>query len=194
MPAFQPATTFARNADYDLIGGYLYARNGSPNVSHIEALMAELEGGAASLFFASGMAAVAAVIDTLDTGQRVSAPAIMYHGVKTWLLRQQSKRGIGLDLFDVTDGGALARSITPGKTAIVWIETPVNPTWDIVDIAAAAEAAHAGRRHSRGQFDLRPAADDPAPGAWRRHRLPLRDQISQRPQRRDGGRAHRQEP
>ena len=142
MPAFQPATTFARNADYDLIGGYLYSRNGSPNVSHVEALMAELEEGAASLFFASGMAAVAAVIDTLDTGQRVSAPDIMYHGVKTWLLRQQSKRGIGLDLFDVTDGEALARSITPGKTAIVWIETPVNPTWDIVDIAAAAEAAH----------------------------------------------------
>ena len=142
VPALQPATTFARNADYDLIGGYLYSRNGSPNVSHIEALMAELEAGAASLFFASGMAAVAAVIDTLDTGQRVSAPDVMYHGVKTWLLRQQSKRAIGLDLFDVTDGSALARSITPGKTAIVWIETPVNPTWDIIDIAAAAEAAH----------------------------------------------------
>lgn len=142
VPALQPASTFARNADYELIGGYLYSRNGSPNVSHVEALMAELEEGAASLFFASGMAAVAAVIDTLASGERVSAPDIMYHGVKTWLLRQQSKRGIGLDLFDVTDAGELARSITPGRTAIVWIETPVNPTWDVVDIAAAADAAH----------------------------------------------------
>ncbi len=143
MPALQQATTFARDQNYDLIGGYLYARNGSPNVSHVEALLAELEHGTASLFFASGMAAVAAVIDTLETGQRVSAPDIMYHGVKTWLLRQQSKRGIGLDLFDVGDPAALAKSIKPGKTAMLWIETPVNPTWDIIDIAAAAEIAHA---------------------------------------------------
>jgi cystathionine gamma-synthase len=143
VPPLQAATTFARNQDYDLIGGYLYSRNASPTVSHVESLMAELEEGAASLFFSSGMAAVAAVIDTLETGQRVSAPDIMYHGVKTWLMRQQAKRGIGVDLFDATDGGALSRSITPGRTAIVWIETPANPTWDIMDIAAAAEAAHA---------------------------------------------------
>ncbi len=143
MPAIQPATTFARDENYDLIGGYLYARNGNPTASHIEALVAELEHGSASLLFASGMAAIAAVIDTLETGQRISAPDIMYHGVKTWLLRQQSKRGIGLDLFDVADPPALARSVTPGKTALLWIETPVNPTWDIIDIAAAAEVAHA---------------------------------------------------
>jgi cystathionine gamma-synthase len=143
IPPMQPATTFARNADYDLFGGYLYSRNASPTVDHVEKLMAELEAGTASLAFASGMAAVAALVETLETGQRIAAPDIMYHGVKSWMLRQQQKRGIGLDLFDATKPGSLDRAIKPGKTSLVWIETPVNPTWDVIDIARAAETAHA---------------------------------------------------
>jgi cystathionine gamma-synthase len=143
VPPMQPATTFARNSDYELIGGYLYARNASPNVDHAEKLMAELEGGAESLLFASGMAAVAALLDTLLAGQRIAAPDIMYHGVKSWMLRQERKRGFGLDLFDATDPDALARAVLPGKTALLWIESPVNPTWHVIDIARAAEIAHA---------------------------------------------------
>ena len=142
LPPMQPATTFARNEDYELIGGYIYSRNGSPNVEHLEKLLAELEGGVKSLVFASGMAALAALVDTLDTGQRVTAPDIMYHGVKTWLLRQEKKRGIGLDLFDATRPETIAGAVHPGKTALVWIETPINPTWHVIDIAAAAEVAH----------------------------------------------------
>ncbi len=141
MP-MQPATTFARNENYELIGGYIYSRNGSPNIEHLEKLMAELEGGARSLVFASGMAALAALVDTLETGQRVTAPDIMYHGVKTWLLRQEKKRGIGLDLFDATRPDTIAAAVHPGKTALLWIETPINPTWHVIDIAAAAEVAH----------------------------------------------------
>ena len=141
MP-MQPATTFARNENYELIGGYIYSRNGSPNIEHLEKLMAELEGGARSLVFASGMAALAALVDTLETGQRVTAPDIMYHGVKTWLLRQEKKRGIGLDLFDATRPETIAAAVHPGKTALLWIETPINPTWHVIDIAAAAEVAH----------------------------------------------------
>src|SRR5688572_21743952 len=102
VPPMQPATTFARNADYELTGPYLYSRNESPTVEHAETLMQELEQGAGSLLFASGMAAVSALIDSLETGQRIAAPDIMYHGVKTWMLRQERKRGLGLDLFDAT--------------------------------------------------------------------------------------------
>jgi cystathionine gamma-synthase len=143
VPPMQPSTTFARNADYELTGGYLYSRNSSPTVDHAEKLMAELEQGAESLLFASGMAAVAALIDTLDAGQRIAAPDIMYHGVKSWMLRQQRKRGIGVDLFDVTSAGALAKAVVPGKTALLWVETPVNPTWHVIDIRRAADIAHA---------------------------------------------------
>jgi cystathionine gamma-synthase len=143
VPPMQPATTFARNADYELTGAFLYARNDSPTVRHAETLMCELEQGADSLLFASGMAAISALIDTLETGQRIAAPDIMYHGVKTWMLRQQRKRAIGLDLFDVANPASLKQAVLPGKTALVWIETPVNPTWHIIDILRAADIAHA---------------------------------------------------
>jgi cystathionine gamma-synthase len=105
--------------------------------------MAELEQGPESLLFASGMAAVAALIDTLNAGQRIAAPDIMYHGVKSWMLRQERKRAIGVDLFDATSADALAKAVVPGKTALLWIETPVNPTWHVIDIRRAADIAHA---------------------------------------------------
>ena len=142
IPAIQPSTTFARKEDYSLVGNFIYSRNGSPTVAHAESLLCELEEGFETRLFASGMAAATALIETLETGQRVTAPSIMYHGVKSWLLRQQKMRGIGLDLFDAADPQSLAKAIIPGKTAIVWIETPANPTWDVIDIKAAADTAH----------------------------------------------------
>ncbi|HSF95007.1 MAG TPA: PLP-dependent transferase, partial [Thermohalobaculum sp.] len=90
----------------------------------------------------SGLAAMAAVFETVDSGQHVAAPAVMYHGGQDWLRRISAKRGIGVSLLDPADPGALAAALRPGETAIVWVETPVNPTWDVIDIEAAAEAAH----------------------------------------------------
>ena len=143
IPAIQPSTTFARKEDYSLVGNYIYGRNGSPTVSHAEGLLCQLEEGFETRLFASGMGAASALIETLETGQRIAAPTIMYHGVKSWMLRQQSMRSIGLDLFDAGDSESLAKAIIPGKTKMVWIETPANPTWEVIDIKAAADAAHA---------------------------------------------------
>ena len=143
IPAIQPSTTFARKEDYSLVGNYIYSRNGSPTVAHAEGLLCELEEGFETRLFASGMGAATALIETLESGQRIAAPTIMYHGVKSWMLRQQTMRGIGLDLFDAADPASLAKAIIPGRTAMLWIETPVNPTWDVVDIRAAADLAHA---------------------------------------------------
>ena len=143
IPAIQPSTTFARKEDYNLIGKYIYSRNGSPTVAHAEGLLCELEEGFETRLFASGMGAASALVETMETGQRIAAPTIMYHGVKTWMLRQQTMRGIGLDLFDAADPASLVKAIIPGKTAMLWIETPANPTWDVIDIKAAADAAHA---------------------------------------------------
>ena len=143
IPAIQPSTTFARKEDYSLVGNYIYSRNGSPTVAHAEGLLCELEEGFETRLFASGMGAATALIETLESGQRIAAPTIMYHGVKSWMLRQQTMRGIGLDLFDAADPASLAKAIIPGRTAMLWIETPVNPTWDVIDIRAAADLAHA---------------------------------------------------
>jgi cystathionine gamma-synthase len=143
VPSIQPSTTFARNEDYSLVGKYIYSRNGSPTVEHAEGLICELEEGFETRLFASGMGAATALIETVETGKRIAAPTVMYHGVKSWLLRQEKMRGIGVDFFDAANPSSLAKAIIPGKTTIVWIETPVNPTWDIIDIRAAADLAHA---------------------------------------------------
>lgn len=142
IPPIHPSTTFARNDDYELMGDYKYSRYDNPNYSQVERLVAQLDNGADAILFASGMAAITAVFETVNTGEHIVAPTIMYHGAQDWLRHIAKKRNIGLTLFDATDENALHQAIQPGKTAIVWIETPVNPTWDVIDIADAAAAAH----------------------------------------------------
>jgi cystathionine gamma-synthase len=142
-PPVHPSTTFARDADYAPIGETTYSRYHNPTYDQVEPLAASLDEGTEALVFSSGMAAIAALFETVNTGQHMVAPSVMYHGAQGWLWRISEKRGIALSLFDPVDPGALDRAIRPGETAIVWIETPVNPTWDVIDIAAAAAAAHA---------------------------------------------------
>ncbi len=142
-PPIQLSTTYARNDDYEYISAHSYARSGHPSWQVLEQVCAEIDGGAAALSFASGMAAICAVFETVDSGQHVVAPRIMYHGTHDWLRRISEKRGIGLTLFDATDIEQLRAAVRPGETSVVWIETPVNPTWDVIDIALAAEIAHA---------------------------------------------------
>ena len=143
-PPLQFSSTYARDADYEYIGNYSYARSDNPSWEVLEKVCAELDGGADAKCFASGMAAVCAFFETVNSGEHVVAPRIMYHGSQDWLRRISEKRSIGLTLFDATDIDDLKRAVQPGKTSVVWIETPVNPTWDVIDIAQAAEIAHAG--------------------------------------------------
>jgi cystathionine gamma-synthase len=142
-PPIQLSTTYARNPDYSYMGDYSYARSGNPSWEVLEKVCADLDGGADAKCFASGMAAVCAFFETVNSGEHVVAPRIMYHGTHDWLRRISAKRSIGLSLFDANDIDDLKRTIQPGKTSVVWIETPVNPTWDVIDIALAAEIAHA---------------------------------------------------
>lgn len=141
VPLLQPSTTFARNENYELAGGLRYARYGNPTCIQAEAILAKLEGGAQARLFGSGLAACAAVLETIKRGQHIVAPRVMYHGAQEWMRKLASERGIGLSLFDQADPNALAKCLRP-ETALVWIESPVNPTWDVIDIAAAAESAH----------------------------------------------------
>ena len=142
-PPLQFSSTYARDEDYEYIGNYSYARSDNPSWEVLEKVCAELDGGADAKCFASGMAAVCAFFETVNAGEHVVAPRIMYHGSQDWLRRISDKRSIGLTLFDATDIDDLKRAIQPGKTSVVWIETPVNPTWEVIDIAQAAEIAHA---------------------------------------------------
>ncbi len=141
-PPIETSVTFARDADLQLIGSYLYGRYQNPTHDQLEAVICALENGVEAKLFASGLAAMAAVFETVKPGEHVVAPSIIYFGVLAWLRRIASQRGIGLTLFDPARSNALEQAIEPGKTAIVWIESPVNPTFDAIDIENAAAAAH----------------------------------------------------
>ena len=105
------------------------------------------EGGADCLLFASGMAAATAVFQSLLPGDHVLASRVMYWALRTWLVDFAMAWGLEVEFVDTVDPDCLAAAVRPGKTRLVWLDTPANPTWDITDIAAAAEIAHgAGAR------------------------------------------------
>ena len=143
MPAIHPSSTFVRDQNYQLINDrHSYGRDENPGYAVAEKVLAELEGAPAALLFSSGMAAAMAVVQSLQPGDQIVAPKVMYWGLRNWLIKFCGHWGLGLDLFDAADPDALANIAKKGKTKLVWIETPCNPTWDVIDIAAAAEIAH----------------------------------------------------
>ncbi len=144
VPGIQMAATYARDQDYELRAPDIsYGRDKNPTYLVAEKVVAELEGAAGALLFSSGLAAAAALFHTLKPGDHVVAPVIMYHGLRDWLNQFCENWKVDIDYFDATADGALASAIKPPRTRIVWIETPANPTWDVTDIAAAADLAHA---------------------------------------------------
>ncbi len=142
-PAIYPSSTYIRDENYELINArHSYGRAENPGYDVAEKVLAELEGAPAALLFSSGMAAAMAVVQSLQPGDQIVAPKIMYWGLRNWMVKFCDKWGLRLDLFDAADPDALANKVIKGKTKLVWIETPCNPSWDVIDIAAAAEVAH----------------------------------------------------
>ena len=140
VPPIHPATTYARDRRYEL-PGFSYGRNANPTGARVESVLARLEGAEEALVFASGMAGIAAFFETVRTGERVVAPRVMYHGAADWLRRLAERRGVEAAFFDAGAPGALEAAVEAGETAVVWIEPSVNPTWDVIDVRAAAAAA-----------------------------------------------------
>lgn len=135
------STTFERDADGSYPHGYLYSRNHNPNRNSLEAAVAALEGGSAAAAFGSGLAAVAAIFQTLQPGDHVLAPLDIYHGTANVLRHLFAKWAVEASCVDMTDLDAVRQAMRP-STRIVWIETPSNPLLQCVDIAAVAEIAH----------------------------------------------------
>lgn len=136
------ATTFERDPDNQYRRGRSYGRADNPTYDQPEAVITALEGGAASLLFASGMAAAVAVFDSLPPGSHVVAPRVMYWALRRRLAAAGNEK-LAVDFVDATSLEELRRATVPGRTRLVWIETPANPLWSITDIAAGAEIAHA---------------------------------------------------
>ena len=138
------STTFIRDPDNGYSSGYSYARPDNATVREAESILAMLEGAeAGALLFGSGMAAATAVFGALEPGDHVVAGTVMYWALKRWLREEAPRRGLTLTFVDTADLDALRAAVAPGRTRLVWIETPGNPLWTVTDIAAAAEIAHA---------------------------------------------------
>ena len=137
------ATTFQRDPDNQYRRGRGYGRTDNPTYDQPQALLTALEGGADSLLFASGMAAAAAMFQSLPQAAHVVAPRVMYWGLRRWLVTFAGGWGIEVDFVDATSLDTLRSAMRPGRTRLVWIETPANPLWVLTDIAGAAEIAHA---------------------------------------------------
>ncbi len=141
--AFLPGPVFA--APFHMAGEAdpdddLYGRYSNPSVARLEAAIGELE-RAATLTFASGMAAASAVLfTTLDPGDVVVLPSDGYFQVRALAAEHLERLGIAVR-YAPTDDDAV-RAALPGAK-LVWLETPSNPMLDIVNIAALAADAHA---------------------------------------------------
>ncbi|MFQ5786128.1 MAG: trans-sulfuration enzyme family protein [Alphaproteobacteria bacterium] len=144
VPGIYPATTFVKEPDAQGRVGRMYTRDANPTYDQAEALLAALEGGVHCRLFASGMAAAATLFQALDPGDHVVLPAVTYHGVRSWAKAHGARWGLAVDFVANGDLEALERTVRPGATKLVWVETPSNPMWEVADIAASARIAHAG--------------------------------------------------
>jgi cystathionine gamma-synthase len=141
VPPITLATTFAQDA----VGadrGYEYARSANPTRTALETCIAELEGGAHGLAFASGMAAEDALLRAaVRSGDHVIIPEDAYGGTYRLVARVYEPAGVAWSTADLTDLDALAAAWRD-ETKLVWVETPTNPLLTVIDIGAVAAFAH----------------------------------------------------
>ncbi|MCG8433291.1 MAG: cystathionine gamma-synthase [Gammaproteobacteria bacterium] len=121
--------------------GYEYSRSQNPTRMAYERCIADLEGGTQGFAFASGMAAIATILELLDTGSHVVAMDDLYGGTYR-LFEKVRKRTANLDFsfVDIRDRASLEAALKPA-TRMIWIETPTNPLLKIVDMEMIAEVA-----------------------------------------------------
>jgi cystathionine gamma-synthase len=140
VPPIHLATTFIRNEDGNLTGGYLYSRYQNPNRQELERCLQDLEGGAACACFASGSAAANAVLQCLDPKDRVLCSDDLYFGIRKLFMGVGRRAGIRCESIDMTDLGALAAA-SKVRPELIYCETPTNPLVKITDIRAVVQIA-----------------------------------------------------
>ena len=139
-PIFQTSTYVqAASGDHK---GYEYARTQNPTRSVLEKNLAALENGTDAICFASGLAAMDAVMKTLSPGDEIISTNDLYGGSYRQMVRVYGKFGIVSKFVDMTNPMNVKKAITK-KTKLIWIETPTNPMLNIVDIQAICDIAKA---------------------------------------------------
>ena len=139
-PPIHMSTTFEREPDGTYPEGFVYGRSGNPTRALLEECVKDLEGGEAAAAFSSGAAALAAVFQSLATGDHVIAPQDLYHGTALLLRERLARWGLHASFVDMTDIDAVSEAVNPA-TKLILVETPSNPLLKITDIARVAQLA-----------------------------------------------------
>jgi cystathionine gamma-lyase len=143
MPPIYATSTYVQESP-GVHKGYEYSRSQNPTRMAYERCIADLESGERGYAFASGLAAIATLLDCLDSGSHVIAMDDLYGGSYR-LFERVRRRSAGLDFsfVDLSDVTALEAAIRP-DTKLIWVETPTNPLLKLVDLEAVASVA---RKH-----------------------------------------------
>ena len=141
-PPIHLATTFRHGPAGERLAGYEYQREGNPTNDRLREALQALEGGATALTFASGMAAMTTLLESLPAGSRVLFPDDCYSGLRMLFSEFLPARGLVVETIDMADLDAV-RAACATPLAMLWIETPSNPLLKVCDITALAGIGHA---------------------------------------------------
>lgn len=142
MPPIYQTSTYAQNTPGGH-QGFEYSRSGNPTRAALENCLASIENGTYGLAFASGLAAMDAVVKLLDPGDEVVSTNDLYGGSYRLFTKVFSKFGIGFHFVGMQDITAVERQINK-NTRMLWVETPTNPMMNIIDLKSVADLA---RKH-----------------------------------------------
>ena len=140
VPIYQ-TSTFVQEAP-GVNKGYDYSRTNNPTRATLEKIIAELENGKIGAAFASGLAAIDAVVKLLKSGDEIIAVDDIYGGAYRLFTQVYEQYGITIKFVDASEPENIFNAIS-NKTKLIWIETPTNPTLKIADISAIAKIARA---------------------------------------------------
>ena len=174
IPAIHASSTYVQPAPGEFVGDFDYSRSANPTRAALETALGELEGGLASAF-SSGMAAEHALITAVGPGHMV-IPNDLYGGTYRLVDKVLSRFGIEYSMVDQRDLDAVAAAVRD-DTNIIWVETPTNPTLNVIDLAGILErkrgalvvvdntfATPVHQRPLELGADARRALDDEVPG------------------------------
>jgi len=149
VPPIYQVSTFKQDGVGGLRAGYEYARSGNPTRDALEECLAALENGTRAFATASGLAAEDLLLRTvLRPGDHLVVPIDAYGGSYRLFARVLEPWGVEHTAIDQSDLAAVRAAILPGKTKVIWTESPTNPLLSISDISELAKIAHlAGAIH-----------------------------------------------
>ena len=142
-PIFQTSTYVQPAVGEPREGRYDYGRTANPTREALEASIAALESGTHGVAFASGLAAIEAIVKRLSAGDHVVSEENTYGGTTRMFNRVLSRLGIEFTYVDARDSDAVAAAMRP-NTKLVHVKTPTNPMMKLCDISAVADIAHGG--------------------------------------------------